>query len=207
MKGVGAVPVRRLLKPPIPPGGIALPGPKGWAAPGALAFLTRARLVGAVHVLAANELAAVEDRLVELLALADLCAEAPSPPSPPSGPVDYPRFGDVHWIRGQETGGEDKRYVVVSHDHHNAAGNRPLVVRLTSRDKSRFEDFPRLRDGSGHACPGELFAAPTDVIVTRDRPEPSRVDFEDSVAMARAVVSTHALEDAVLRAGGADLRP
>jgi hypothetical protein len=167
-----------------------------------MAHMRQARLTSARFKLAPEAIHRVEDKLVDVLALVDLCCSDPLPPHSPSGAVTYPRWGDIYWVKGFDTGGQDKRYVVVSHDHHNAATGRPFVVRTTTAPKRNAQDFPLVQNGDAHTCPGELQTAPTDRVEMRKRPRPDSLNLADMSATAYGLVSTLELEAAVVRNGG-----
>lgn len=125
------------------------------------------------------------------------------PPTSPAGPIDFPRWGDIYWATGFETGGQDKRYVVVSHDHHNKATRRPFLVRTTTAPKRNVQDFPVVQDGAAHSCPGELRTAGEESVSLARRPTPDHLVLADMVATAYGIASTLQLEAAVIRNGGA----
>lgn len=200
MSGVAAVPVRSLTVRP--PQGVLRIRDIGWIDLGAMAHLPNGKVTTAVFKLTPEAIDRVEDKLVEVLALVDLCTGDPLPPHSPAGPVTYPRWGDIYWVKGFETGGQDKRYVVVSHDHHNAATNRPFLVRTTTAPKRNTQDFPLIQDGAAHACPGELQTANTDRVQMSRRPKPDSLSITDMSATAHGLVSVFELEAAVVRGGG-----
>ena len=147
----------------------------------------------------------MEDQLVEMLALADLLRDGmPMAPHSPAGPITYPRWGDIYWITGFPPEDQTKRYVVVSHDHVNAAtGGRPLVVRTTKQDKRNAQDFPAIQGGEARGCCGELRSAKPSEIVMARRPDPPNLAVADMADIARGIASVFGLEAAVERAGGA----
>lgn len=199
--GVGTVPVRAGGE--VPRHGVPIPG-VGWADPYWLAHLDKSVLGAASHVVPDPEMEALEDRLTDVMALADLLTVgAPIAPHAPTGPITYPRWGDVHWVTGFKTGGQTNRYVVVSHDHHNATpGSRPFVVRTTSQTKRNTQDFPSIQGGAAHACCGEAQAGARQRIVTQNRPDPASLGVADMARAARGIASVLELESAVVRAGG-----
>jgi hypothetical protein len=200
MRGVAAVPVREAGQPR-PAHGVEIPG-VGWADPQWLMHLRKETLGPALLVTPPASLAVVEDCLTDLLALTDLLTTSPMPPLSPAGPITYPRWGDIYWVRGQDTGGQNKRYVVVSHDHHNATGVRPFLVRTTSQAKRNVQDFPPIQGGDAHACCGDVMTINPAQVELRRRPTPHAVNTGDMTDVARSLASVLDLEDAVVRQGG-----
>lgn len=198
MAGLAAIPVR--ARSAVPVHGVPL-GTLGWADPHWLSTLPVGRLGRPTHVVAQAELDAIEDALVDIMALADVCVSDPMPPLSPAGAITYPRWGDIYWIPAlaAETG-QTKRYVVVSHDHYNSAGNRPFVVRTTSQEKRNTQDFPVIEGGACHACCGEVLSQPTKNIQMRPRPAPESLSIGDMAAIGWGIASVLELEAAVARA-------
>jgi mRNA-degrading endonuclease toxin of MazEF toxin-antitoxin module len=199
MSGVAAVPVRGPAVRP-PQGALRIRG-MGWIDLPAMAHLPQAKLTNALYKLTPEAMDRVEDKVVEVLALVDLCCGDPLPPHSPPGAVTYPRWGDIYWTQGFDTGGQDKRYVVVSHDHHNAATQRPFLVRTTA-PKCNAQDFPLVQGGAAHTCPGELRTAPSAAVEMRKRPKPDSLNVHDMAATAYGLVSTFELGSAIVRGGG-----
>jgi hypothetical protein len=201
MSSVAAVPVRKPGSA-VPMHGVRL-GEVGWADMHWLASIKRERLERPLYVVTTG-MDQVDDWLVELLALADLCRPHPTAPHSPGGPITYPRWGDEYWVGGldQETGGQTKRYVVVSHDFHNAVPARPVIVRTTSQPKRNALEFPAIEDGSCHACCGDVRSHPSEDFDLRRRPTPDALSIDDMRRVAYGLASVLDLENAVVRAGG-----
>lgn len=200
MPDVGAVPVR--APSAVPTHGVRV-AQLGWADAHWLSAIPRSSLGAPLQVVDEAELAHVEDRLVELMALADLCASTPMAPHSPDGPITYPRWGDIYWVPAlANVTHQTKRYVVVSHDHHNAAGLRPLIVRTTSQTKRNLTDFPEIQGGGVHACCGEVRSQRAVGIELGRRPAPDALSIDDMSAVAYGIASALDLEAAVERAGG-----
>jgi hypothetical protein len=200
MSGVAAIPVRKVDQPR-PAHGVDIPG-VGWADPYWLMNLKQDVLQRPLLLLPEAPLASVEDSLTDVMTLTDVLTTSPTPPLSPAGPITYPRWAEIYWVRGLNTGGQDKRYVVVSHDHHNATGARPFLVRTTSQPKRNTEDFPIIQNGDAHACCGDAITASQTAVEQRKRPRPRSLNTADMVAVARGLASALELEDAVRRAGG-----
>jgi len=138
----------------------------------------------------------VERGLAELAQARRLLGTPPKLGRPPAGRVDYPRWGDIHYLNAAATT-ERKRYVVVSFDEWNAARKTALVVRLTSRQKQSDAQFPLVADGTSRACCGEVTAVPVAAIDQRARPRDTvnRLNLTDMVAIVRGITATHLLRD------------
>jgi len=200
MSGVAAIPIRSPAIQPYP-GAIRIRD-IGWIDLPAMAHMPQGRLTQPLYKLTAQAIERTEDKLIDVLALVDLCCGDPLPPHSPAGAVTYPRWGDIYWVKGFDTGGQDKRYVVVSHDHHNAANGRPFLVRTTSAPKRNAQDFPLVQDGAVHTCPGELQTAQADWVEMTKRPRPDALNVADMAATAYGLISTFQLETAIVRNGG-----
>jgi hypothetical protein len=201
MPDVAAVPVRAGVAS-VPTHGIRI-GNLGWADSHWLAQIPRSRLARALHVVDDGPLRAIEDSLTEIMALADLCATTPMAPHSPGGPITYPRWGDIYWVPALAAQtGQIKRFVVVSHDHHNATGHAPFIVRTTSQPKRNLEDFPEIQGGGVHACCGEVRNHKVRGFNMASRPQPDSLTIDDMSGVAYGIASALELEDAVGRAGG-----
>src|SRR4051812_44140818 len=98
MSGVGVVPIRSAdLRPPQ---GVLRIKDLGWVDLGAMAHVRHQHLTTALFKLTPEAMDRVEDKLVDVLALVDLCCGDPLPPHSPSGAVTYPRWGDIYWVKG-----------------------------------------------------------------------------------------------------------
>jgi hypothetical protein len=116
-----------------------------------------------------------------------------APPTPP-GPVTYPAWSQIYY--GPPYQGQNKRYVVVSHDLHNRTTGRPIVVRTTSQPKRDHPSFPAIEGGSARACCGDAVALAERDLRCRPgdhRPVPASLSLTDMVAIARGMAETHGL--------------
>lgn len=153
-----------------------------------------------IRPLASAELAQIEDRVASFLDLPRILAGRPLRPELPGDPTRYPVWGDAYRA-GPLIDNERKRYVIVSPNRWNASAPYVTVVRTTSRDKADVEAFPLIEQGSARASCGDLSVRGIGEILlaTRDRPSPRTLSYADMVAIAKGIVRTHSLEDAVSR--------
>jgi hypothetical protein len=123
----------------------------GWASPGHLVWSSCAALSDDLGPVSTEELVSVEDRLAEILLLTELARRVPVPPKrgqPPSSA--HPLWGATYHA-GPPIGGQNKRWVVVSHDHFNRATGRALCVRTTSNLSFRGPTSPQIERGGALA--------------------------------------------------------
>lgn len=192
MSSIGGVLVA--LTGAVDPLSVRLGSTGGLALPSLVMSLPRPMLGDAFYRSTPAELHAVEAALKAVLALDDLTQTPPRPPGGPAGPILGPAWGQIYY--GPPIAGQKKRYVVVSHDVHNATTGRVLAVRTTSRTKRDSVSFPLIQSRRAQACCGELSLLTTDLLEWQPhhgRPGPSALDLDDMVAVARGVAQTHGL--------------
>lgn len=156
--------------------------------------LPLANLGEAFYRSTADELRAVEVSLSAVLSLTHLTQSPPHPPMGAPGAIHGPAWGQIYY--GPAFDGENKRYVVVSHDLHNIKTERVLAVRTTSQTKSDSASFPRIEGGKAQACCGNLTylnASHLNWQPGQGRPHPSSLVIDDMVAIARGLKQTHGL--------------
>ena len=148
--------------------------------------------LGVVAVAGDDELAAIAGGLAEILDLDRLLADPPRATRPQAGALDYPRFGEIHYLAGERYGGERKRYVVVSNDLWNGiAEPTVIVVRTTTSPRRSGVEFPPIQDGDARACCVEARAVPKAALELspRIRPTPARLNLRDMAAVARGIAT------------------
>jgi hypothetical protein len=178
----------------IDPLSVELPGDRRVALIAVLLAIPRRLLTTLEYVAGAAQMELVAAGLRRLLGHPGLLASPPAGPPIPPGPVTYPAWGQIYY--GPPYRGESKRYVVVSHDLHNRATGRPVIVRTTSQPKRDHRSFPAIEGGAARACcgdaatiaEGELRCRPGD-----HRPVPGSLSLTDMVAVARGMAKTHGL--------------
>jgi mRNA-degrading endonuclease toxin of MazEF toxin-antitoxin module len=143
-----------------------------------------------------DELQAVEIGVCDVLDLARLTGSNPRSPQPPPGQINYPRWSEIYWVGGSNTGGETKRYIVVSNDFWNQQMQSSIVVRTTTSPRRRGSDeFPEIQQGGALAVCGEATLVPAGAVNARQRPNPSRLNLRDMTAIAFGVAHVLELHD------------
>lgn len=98
-----------------------------------------------------DALAAVEDAVAGLLLLPELIANPDFAPGSPDG--DYPRWGSIYYAE-PPIEGQIKRWLVVSHNHFNAATGKAVCLRTTSNTSLKDMEAPYIELGLALAvCP------------------------------------------------------
>lgn len=95
-----------------------------------------------------DALTTVEDGLAGLLLLPRLCPATPIPPTRGEVPAAFPTWGREFHV-GPPLGGQDKRWIVVSHDAFNRATNSGICVRTTSNTSMTFPGIAPLIENGG----------------------------------------------------------
>jgi mRNA-degrading endonuclease toxin of MazEF toxin-antitoxin module len=199
MHSVGVVPLRMPDGNTSPLAPIVSTSPALQAVAGRLLVVEKASLGAARFVFEGEQLAPVEDALMEVLALDDLFRSPPRRPPSPSGAVTYPRWGEVYYVAGQRFDTEHKRYVVVSNDRWNRADGTAIAVRTTTQARRWGAAFPDIQQGVARACCGDATAFAARRFILRTRPQPAWLPLADMTAIARGLVETHQLHAAVER--------
>jgi hypothetical protein len=190
MRSVGGVLVAAVGSDPL---AVPLRGHSGAALCGILLAVPRTGLATLEHVADGSELETVARALRGLLGHQGLLSAQPVAPPRPPGPVSYPAWGEVYY--GPPVGGQSKRYVVVSHDLHNQATGRPVVVRTTSRQKRNHRSFPAIAAGARACCGDAATVAERDIRWRPGdgRPDPRSLQLADMVAIAQGMAETHGI--------------
>ncbi len=103
----------------------------------------------------AVEMHIVGQQLADLLLLPEQCSRPPVLPSD-GPPGAYPRWGRIYYA-DPPLGGQTKRWLVVSHDHFNAASGDAICVRTTSNTSLHADELPFIERGFALAvCPDLL---------------------------------------------------
>lgn len=99
-----------------------------------------------------DEMHKVSSELADLLLIPELCSKAPYTPRE-GPPGEYPRWATTYYAE-PPLGGENKRWLVVSHDHFNAASGDAVCIRTTSNTSYVGPDTPLTEGGTAAAvCP------------------------------------------------------
>ncbi|MBI4492220.1 MAG: hypothetical protein HY690_05450 [Chloroflexi bacterium] len=171
------------------------------ALPGQLVLRGAEDLGEALAALDAAVLARVEDGLAVALGFPYLFRDPPAAPPTPAGPMDYPEWGGLYYATSLRVGNEAKRYVVVSINSQNAAKQAVLVVRTTAQTKHPTHGiaFPRIEDGTKHACCGDLTSIMARTLPLQRPFVPQRLSLADMRAIANGLMETHGLAGALAR--------
>jgi mRNA-degrading endonuclease toxin of MazEF toxin-antitoxin module len=138
----------------------------------------------------------LERGLSDLIDAGRLLADPPRGTRPLPGAIDYPRFGEIYYRKGDRIGGEAKRYVVVSNDLWNQRKITVLVARTTTQPKHPTDEFPIVQDGTAQVVCGELGAVPASALDLERRPQgQKRLGLLEMAAVAKGVTHTHLLRD------------
>lgn len=124
----------------------------GWVSVGYLVPRADGSLEEEVLAADPDEMYRVSSELADLLLIPELCSTSPyiSPAGPPG---EYPRWGTTYYAE-PPLGGENKRWLVVSHDHFNAASGDAVCIRTTSNTSYFGPDTPLIEGGTAAAvCP------------------------------------------------------
>ncbi len=161
-------------------------------------------MLGAViSVLPAGILEQLDDRLYDFLQIPLLLTAGTRRPHVVGDPTAYPHWGDIYFSRAL-INDERKRFIVVSPNTWNAASERVVIVRTTTKDKRAFEAFPKIQHGQAHAWCGETLSVKRSALLTatrEPRPRPSTTTSADMAAVVRGIAVTHGLADAFARRG------
>lgn len=161
-----------------------------------LVVVGRENLGRAEFVLDDEQMHAVERALGDLIDSRRLLADSPRGNRPPPGAIDYPRWGEIYYRRGEQFGGETKRYLVVSNDLWNQRKTTVLVARTTTQTKHPTEEFPLVQQGEAQVVCGELAAVAPHNLDLDQRPQGQiRLGLGDMAQVARGVTHTHLLRD------------
>lgn len=166
-----------------------------YALPTVIRPFPNALLSDGLYTLEPAELRAVEASLRAVLDMQSLLQPAPRLPRAPAGVMDYPRWGEIYYGPPPSAGLQAKRYVVVSGDVHNRRG-RCVTVRTTSQPKRDSVSFPLIEGGAARACCGDLTTFYNSELAYQPddgRPDPSSLDLDDMIAIARGIKQTHSL--------------
>jgi hypothetical protein len=185
MRSLGVVPLKEPFAAPSP----LTPTVGAFQADvGRLVNLPKDVLGGAVLAASTAETREIENGICDVLDLARLTGPNPRSPQPPPGPINYPHWSEIYWLGGRDTGGENKRYLVVSNDPWNQQANTPIVVRTTSSSRRHSSDeFPEIQRGQALAVCGEATIVPAQAVNLRRRPQPSSVPLSDMVSVALGI--------------------
>jgi hypothetical protein len=164
-----------------------------FALPGFVTPIRLDQLGSQAYVPDIKEMHAVTATLTSLLVVKTLLDDHPEPPKSPVGSVTYPAWGEIYY--GPAYNGQQKRYVVVSHNQHNQITGRAIVVRTTSkpnRGRARSSNsalFPVIEDGKAHACCPDVRTLPQRELklLPANRPTPQALPMADMTVVARSL--------------------
>jgi mRNA-degrading endonuclease toxin of MazEF toxin-antitoxin module len=123
----------------------------GWVAIGSLIPRSAASLHDEVGDASPQEMHEVGAALADVLLIPELTTQGPYVPASPAG--SYPCWGATYDAE-PPPGGQNKRWLVVSHDHFNAATGDAMCVRTTSNTSYHGPETPLIERGSAVAvCP------------------------------------------------------
>lgn len=134
------------------PAGPAVRMSAGWVSVGDLVPRAAFSLQQTVFTATGDEMAAVSRELADLLLIPELLADPLYRQREiPGG--SYPRWGATYYAE-PPLGGQTKRWLVVSHDHFNAASGDAVCVRTTSNTSYAGPEVPLIEGGTAAAvCP------------------------------------------------------
>lgn len=152
--------------------------------------------------LSTDELRRLEDALLRFLQLPLLLRPVPQLRRPVGDASRYANWGELY-VGNQLTAGERKRFIVVSPNEWNAATGVVSAIRTTSKLKLNAAQFPKIQGGRIHVCCGDLTTFGPGALLLRrqSRPTPATSTLAEMVAIARGLVITHDLGEALARAG------
>lgn len=135
-----------------PPAGPAVRLNRGWVSVGDLLPRAQGSLAEQVFAAEDDEMTLVGHGLADLLLIPELCTQGLYTPA--AGPAGvYPRWGTTYYAE-PPLGGENKRWLVVSHDHFNAATGDAICLRTTSNTSYDGPEAPLIEGGTAMAvCP------------------------------------------------------
>lgn len=126
----------------------------GWVSVGYLLPRAEASLEAEVFVADDPEMRAVTSELADLLLIPELTSATRY--TPPEGPPGvYPRWATTYYAE-PALGGENKRWLVVSHNHFNAGSGDALCVRTTSNTTYTGPEVPLIERGTAAAVCADI---------------------------------------------------
>jgi mRNA-degrading endonuclease toxin of MazEF toxin-antitoxin module len=141
--------------------------------------------------LSAADLHAVEDALVELLGIRQLCGSPPRSLPAVAG-AGYPVWSHIYY--GPRRARQTKRWVVVSNNEWNKLTRGAVVLRTTSNVRRYGPGFPSIQGGRAVACAGDIVSVRTTSLDLRQRPAPPSLSLAEMTAIGYAVLDIHDIQ-------------
>lgn len=171
-----------------------------WAVPGRLVAVHKEVLEVGLLDLPEGVMNAIEDALLDLLALPQLCSEFPMAPESCYSKSDYPRWSEIYYA-GEPVGDKRKRYAVVSHNLWNSRSGGAIAVRTTSQQRCYGVEYPAIQSGAARACCAQAtyISAKVFSLSVYRRPSVHSLSLHDMSSIARGIVRSHQLQAALER--------